>query len=292
MSISSEIADPRRERGGERSHSVFAGILRKLPRKTVVGVLMLLALLVAGVVAKIGFDPNFIGTEILDPPSATHPFGTDSIGRDVAQRTLAAALVDLPLALGSTLIAAVVGTLLGLLAGGGGRMAESIMRIVDGFQAFPTLILILVLVQVTGGGTGVLILTLAVLNMPRFIRLTRTEAMQVARARYVFFARVVGASKRFVLFRHILPNVTGAILSQASVGAAISLSAIGAMSFLGLGMAPPTPSWGAMIQLGASGMTVGQWWPVLFPCMGLVYSIVAFNLAADSLDSHFAREAQ
>ncbi len=207
-------------------------------------------------------------------------------------RTLAAALADLPLALGSTALAAVVGTVLGLLASAGGRGAEPIMRVVDGFQAFPTLLLVLVVVQITGGGTTVLVITLAVLNMPRFIRLTRTEAMQVASARYVFFARVFGAGTGHVLRRLVLPYVSVAILSQASVGAAISLSAIGAMSFLGLGIAPPTPSWGAMVQLGAGGMTIGQWWPVLFPCLGLVWLIVAFNLVADSLDTHFAREAK
>ncbi|MGY1841309.1 MULTISPECIES: ABC transporter permease [unclassified Modestobacter] len=253
---------------------------------------MLVAVLLGGVVATVAMRPSFISSDVLAAPSGEYLFGTDSAGRDLFARTLAAGLADLPLALGSTVIAAVLGTLLGLLASAGGRTAEPIMRIVDGFQAFPTLILVLVIVRITGGGTTVLLITLAVLNMPRFIRLTRTEAMQVSSARYVFFARVIGARSGHVLRRHILPNVSGAILSQASVSAAISLSAIGAMSFLGLGIAPPTPSWGAMIQLGVGGLTIGQWWPVFFPCLGLVWSIVAFNLVADSLDAHFARESR
>jgi peptide/nickel transport system permease protein len=257
-----------------------------------VGVAMLAVVLIGAIIAAVALRPSYITPDILTPPGGEYLFGTDSAGRDLLARTLAAALADLPLALGSTAIAAVAGTALGLLASAGGRVSEPIMRIVDGFQAFPTLILVLVVVQVTGGGTAVLLVTLAALNMPRFIRLTRTEAMQVASARYVFFARVIGAKPGHVLRRHVLPNVSGAILSQASISAAISLSAIGAMSFLGLGIAPPTPSWGAMIQLGASGMTIGQWWPVVFPCLALVWSIVAFNLVADSLDTHFARESK
>jgi peptide/nickel transport system permease protein len=252
---------------------------------------MLVALVIGAVIVTVAYQPSLITPDVLRAPSADHLFGTDGSGRDILQRTLAAALADLPLALGSTVAAGVVGTVLGLLASQAER-ADGIMRAVDAFQAFPTLILILVVVQVTGGGTAVLVITLALLNMPRFIRLTRTEAMQVSSSRYVFFATVIGASKRHLLARHVLPNVSGAILSQASVSAAVSLSAIGAMSFLGLGIAPPTPSWGAMIQLGIGGLTIGQWWPVLFPCLGLVWSIVAFNLVADSLDAHFARESK
>lgn len=262
-----------------------------LPTQSIVGGAMLVALVIGAIIASTAFRPSMITADVLSAPSWEHLFGTDGNGRDVLLRTLAAALADLPLALGSTIAAAVVGTALGLLASSG-RGSEGIVRIVDGFQAFPTLILVLVVVQVTGGGETVLLITLAVLNMPRFIRLTRTEAMQVSSARFVFFARVIGAKRSHVLVRHVLPNVSGAILSQASISAAISLSAIGAMSFLGLGIAPPTPSWGAMIQLGVGGLTIGQWWPVLFPCLGLVWSIVAFNLVADSLDAHFARESK
>jgi peptide/nickel transport system permease protein len=258
---------------------------------TWIGVTMLAVVLAGSVVATLAGDPNVTTSDVLAGPSTAHPFGTDASGRDVLARTFAAALADLPLALGSTLVAAAAGTVLGLLASQG-RRAEGIMRVVDGFQAFPTLILILVIVQIVGGGTPVLVLTLALLNMPRFIRLTRTEALQVSSSRYVFFARTVGASRRHLLVRHILPNVTGAVLTQASIAAAVSLSAIGAMSFLGLGIAPPTPSWGAMIQLGSSGMTLGQWWPVLFPCLALVWSIVGFNLVADSLDGYFAKETR
>ncbi|WP_460391136.1 ABC transporter permease [Actinophytocola sediminis] len=273
--------------------SARRGARRRGPRGAWIGLGMLVVLIGGAVVAKLAGDTDAIDVdEVLRAPSAQHWFGTDSAGRDVLVRTLASGAADLPIALGGTVIALVAGTFLGLLAGTRSRFAEPIMRLVDGFQAFPLLILILAIVQVSGGGTIVLIVTIAVLNMPRFIRLTRSEALHIRESKYVFFADVIGASKIHVLRRHILPNVSGAVFSQASVGGALALGAIGAMSFLGLGIAPPTPSWGAMVQSGVTGITNGQWWPVLFPSLALVWAIVAFNLIADSLDTHFAREIQ
>lgn len=255
------------------------------------GLGMLAVLFAGALIAKLAGSADRIDVQaVLQGPSAQHWFGTDSSGRDVLVRTLAAGVADLPVALGGTFIALVAGTLLGLLASTRNRFAEPIMRLVDGFQAFPLLILILVIVQISGGGMAVLVCTIAILNMPRFIRLTRIEALQIRESRYVFFASVIGAGRTHVLRRHILPNVSGAVASQASVGGALALSAIGAMSFLGLGIAPPTPSWGAMVQTGVTGITDGQWWPVLFPSLALVWAIVGFNLIADSLDHHFARE--
>jgi peptide/nickel transport system permease protein len=255
------------------------------------GVVMLVLLFGGALAARFGGHPAAIDANaVLREPSAQHWFGTDSTGRDVLMRTLAAGAADLPLAFGGTLVAMVIGTLLGLLASSRSRAAEPIMRVVDGFQAFPLLLLILVIVQISGGGMLVLLGTIAILNVPRFIRLTRAEALHIRESRYVFFATVIGARRRHVMRRHILPNVSGAVLSQASLGGAIALSAIGAMSFLGLGIAPPTPSWGAMVQSGVTGITNGQWWPVAFPGLALVYAIVAFNLIADGLDGYFARE--
>jgi peptide/nickel transport system permease protein len=269
--------------------SVARSATTKRPIAGYVGVAMLAAILIGGGISVLFMSPNFITGDTLQGPSLAHVFGTDSSGRDIFARTLAAALADLPLALVSTVVAAVIGTTLGLLSTFSSR-SESIMRVVDGFQAFPTLILILVIVRVTGGGIGVLVLTLSLLNLPRFVRIARAEALQLLSSRYVSFAQVIGGSRRYVVWRHVLPNISGQLLAQASISTAVSLSAIGAMSFLGLGIAPPTPSWGNMIQLGTSGLSIGFWWPVLFPCLGLVWSIVAANLIADSLDAHYAKE--
>jgi len=156
------------------------------------GAAMLLVLAALAVYCRLATNTDFIDyMAIMMEPSSAHWFGTDSVGRDVLVRTFAAAAVDLPIALGGTAIAMLIGTLLGLLASVGNRAADSMMRIVDGFDAFPHLILILVIVQVSGGGTGTLILTIALLNIPRFIRLTRAEAMQLRKARFVFFAEVI-----------------------------------------------------------------------------------------------------
>ncbi|GAA2253444.1 hypothetical protein GCM10010402_05740 [Actinomadura luteofluorescens] len=262
-------------------------------RGTWTGLGMLALLFGGALLARLAGDAAAVDAgAVLRPPSADHWFGTDGTGRDVFVRTFAAGFADLPIALGGTLVALLTGTLLGLLASTRSRFAEPVMRLVDGFQAFPLLILILVIVQISGGGPAVLMCMIAILNVPRFIRLTRAEALQIRESRYVFFADVIGASRWHVLRRHVLPNVSGAVLGQASLGGALALGAIGAMSFLGLGIAPPTPSWGAMIQSGVAGITGGQWWPVMFPSLALVWAIAALNLIADDLDAHFAKEIQ
>lgn len=278
LNVPVPVAEP-----GRKRHSNLTGAY--------MGSLMLALLAAIAVFCRLATDTDHIDyLAILMGPSNDHWFGTDSVGRDVMIRTFAAAAVDLPIALGGTAIAMIIGTSLGLFASVGNRFSDAIMRIVDGFDAFPHLILILVIVQVSGGGTGTLIATIALLNIPRFIRLTRAEAMQLRKSRFVFFAEVIGASTWHRLSKHILPNISGAILSQASTGTALALSAVGAMSFLGLGIAPPIPSWGAMIQEGTVGITMGEWWPVAFPALSLVYCIVALNMIADSLDTHFAKE--
>lgn len=246
------------------------------------------ALLIASFV-PVGYSPTSPSVNILEPPSAAHLFGTDQTGFDVLARTLAAAHVDIPLALGGTLLALLVGTPLGLLASMEGRPGAMIMRVLDGIQAFPLLILILVIATLTGGGLAVIVACIALVNLPQFIRLSRAEALAVNKSRYVLFARAIGASRAHIMRRHLLPQVSGVLLAQASLGSAVAVAVIAAMSFLGVGIAPPTASWGEMISAGGQGIGSGQWWPVVFPAAALAITIFCLNIVADGLDAHFSR---
>ena len=196
---------------------------------------------------------------------------------------------DIPIAIGGTVIAMIVGTAIGLLASLGGRTGSVIMRCVDVFQAFPLLVLILVIVTLTKGGPLIVVCSVAIANIPPFIRLTRAEALAVLQSRYVFFARVIGSSRTAIMRRNLLPNASGVILVQGSIGCATAVGVIAAISFLGAGIAPPTASWGGMIQSGAEGIGSGDWWPVVFPAAALAVAIFALHLIADRLDAYFSR---
>lgn len=263
---------------------------RKAPRMlgAALAVSAIGALLIASFI-PVGYSPTSPSVDILEPPSAAHLFGTDQTGFDMLARTLAAAHVDIPLAVGGTLLALLIGTPLGLLASMGGRAGAVIMRILDGFQAFPLLILILVITTLTGGGLAVIVLCITLVSLPQFIRLSRAEALAVNKSRYVLFARAIGAPRAHIIRRHLLPQVSGVLLAQASLGSAVAVAVIAAMSFLGVGIAPPTASWGEMISDGAAGIGSGQWWPVVFPAAALAITIVCLNVIADGLDTHFSR---
>jgi peptide/nickel transport system permease protein len=255
---------------------------------TVIAASAIAALLIVSFV-PVGYSPTSPSVDILQAPSAAHLFGTDQTGFDMLARTLAAAHVDIPLALAGTLLALLIGTPLGLLASTGGRGSAVIMRILDGFQAFPLLILILVIATLTGGGLAVIVLCIMLVNLPPFIRLSRAEALAVNKSRYVLFAMAIGAPRAHIVRRHLLPQVSGVLLAQASLGSAMAIAVIAAMSFLGVGIAPPTASWGEMISAGASGIGSGQWWPVVFPAAALGITIFCLNVIADGLDAHFSR---
>jgi peptide/nickel transport system permease protein len=260
---------------------------KKRPRTRVaVGGGFLLLLILASLVAPLPYSPTVPDpTAVQMGPSGRHWFGTDQIGLDIFTRTLAAAHVDLLLALSGALAAMIVGSALGILASRRGKLSGAFMRVVDLFQAFPLLVVILTIVSLTGGGTLVLILTIAIVSVPGFIRLVRAEALSVRESRYIEYAEIIGASRWRVIMRHILPNVSGIVIAQLSLAAAAAVSVLAAMSYLGQGVEPPTASWGSMIQSGSSGIGTGQWWPVVFPAAALALSIVALNLVADGIDA-------
>ena len=251
----------------------------------VIGLGILLAMLLAAFVAPLPYDPfKPDGYSVLLPPSSAHWFGTDLTGFDVFSRTIVSARLDLPLAIGGALVSMIVGVTLGLLASAKGRLGESMMRALDAFQAFPLLILAIAIVSISGNRLENVVIAIAVINIPRFMRLVRSEVLSLRESRFAEAAIAIGATKARLMFRHLLPNLTGIILAQVSIAAAHAIIVIAALSFLGIGITPPDASWGAMIQSGARNMISGQWWVAAFPGMAVVIAVASLNLIADGLD--------
>jgi peptide/nickel transport system permease protein len=249
-----------------------------------VGVGVILALLAAGFWLPLPYSPTAPDPSATSlPPSAAHWFGTDGDGFDVFSRTIASAGRDLPLAVIGTLVSLLVGVPLGLLVSTKGRWPERVMRGLDVFQAFPLVIIAIAIVTLTGNKLQNVILAVMIINVPRFMRLIRSEALAMRESRFIEAAWAAGATRYRVLVKHILPNVAGVTLAQSSLAAAQAIIVIAALSFLGVGVSPPNPSWGLMIQEGARQMTIGQWWVVAFPGLAVLLTVICFNLIADGL---------
>lgn len=267
--------------------------IRRLIRQhpgAALGVLFILALLAASLFAPLPYDPMAPDSGAsLQPPSGEHWFGTDGAGGDVFSRVIYAARVDLSLALAGTLLSLVVGVLLGLAASGKGKGSERIVRGLDAFQAFPLLILALALVSLSGNELYMVVVAIALINVPRFIRLMRSEILSLREARFIEAAIATGASPSRVVFRHLLPNVWGIVLVQTSLTVANAIVVISSLSFLGIGVSAPTPSWGSMIRDGAGNMSSGEWWIAGFPGLAVVLCVLAFNQLADAIGDRTAR---
>lgn len=223
-------------------------------------------------------------------PNARHWFGTDVSGMDIFSRILAAPRIDLTIALVSTTIAFTLGVALGVVSGffagsqGPGRFASAaIMRAAEIFQAFPIFVFALALVGFSGPSTRNVVLALAFLNVPFFLRLTRGAVLQVRTRTFVEAAICAGNSELRAAFVHVMPNALAPALVHFSttIGFAILLTA--GLSFVGAGVPPPTPELGLMIQVGAQNMMTGHWWTALFPGLTLAVTVLAFSLFGDHL---------
>jgi peptide/nickel transport system permease protein len=226
----------------------------------------------------------------LIPPNGTHWFGTDVSGMDIFSRVLAAPRIDLTIALVSTVIAFVCGVALGVVSGffaqgeRSGRIASAlIMRIADIVQAFPMFVFALALVGLSGPSTKNVIIALAFLNIPFFLRLTRGAVLQVRSKTFVEAAICAGNSRLRAAFFHVMPNALAPAMVHFSTTVGFSILLTAGLSFVGAGVPPPTPELGLMIQVGAQNMITGQWWTALFPGLCLAITVLAFSLFGDNL---------
>ena len=270
----------------------FLDTLRRIDPLVAAGVLLIVSLIVMAYAVPYSAvdDANAQRESFVGP--GRYWLGTDSLGRDVFRRVLAGARLDLPLALAGMAASLVLGVPLGLLASQKSRWSERFMRALDMFQAFPLLVIAIVLVALAGNHLYMVVVAIAVINTPRFIRLIRSEALSLRESRFVEAAIAIGASRLRVMFRHVLPNTTGTILVQASLTAAQSIVVIAALAYLGVGIRPPKASWGAMIKDGSQGITTGQWWVAIFPGIAVFICVLLFNVIGDRLERVLSRGAR
>lgn len=249
-------------------------------------------LFVVGMTAAAWFAPTPYNPITPNPaatllgPNAQHWFGTDENGFDIFSRTLFAARSDVTLALGGAALATLVGVPLGLVASTNRRSASVIARALDVFQSFPLLVLAIVIVALLGASGPNLLIVIAAVNTPAFVRIVRSDALTARSSRFIEAAIGIGASRARVTFRHLLPNVAPTVLQQLALAIGSGIITIAALSFLGLGLNPPTPAWGAMIRDGATQIATGAWWVALFPGMMILLFILSVNTVADAVDKY------
>jgi peptide/nickel transport system permease protein len=265
---------------------MFLGPALRQNLKSPVGFIAAIGLPIVFVLVAFGSTLSPLATE--DPvglpnrgPSGHSLFGTDAAGLDVFSRTLTAARLDIGIGLIAGISAAVLGTLIGLLLGlRDGAVPNLFLRVVDTLQSLPALLISFTVVALSGGSIKVLILMLALLHAPIFVRATWTSARAARQQEFVHAARRAGESKLKVALVHIGLNSIDASAAQLSVSVGWSILSIAGISFLGGGVHPPTPEWGAMISAGSAGLVSGYWWESILP--GAVMALSIFWFAAVS----------
>jgi peptide/nickel transport system permease protein len=248
------------------------------------GIVLLLVVLAvfAGVVAP--YDPTEMQVmEALKGPSAAHWFGTDRFGRDVLSRTIHGSRIALGVALSSMGMALLAGSILGLIAGfAGGWPDLCIGRVMDVLFSFPTLVLAVAISAMLGPGLNNAVVAIAVVYAPLFCRVARGPVIAEREREHVAAAIALGAGSGRVIARHILPNILGPVVVQASVALAFAILTEASLSYVGLGTQPPDPSWGTMLNEGRTYLETAPWMSV-FPGLAIMLAVLGFNLLGDGL---------
>jgi peptide/nickel transport system permease protein len=231
------------------------------------------------------YDPLASDTaRALAAPSLQHLFGTDQLGRDIFSRVVVATRLDLGIAVTSVALAFGFGTLGGLAAGYFGGWTDRIIgRIVDTIMAFPLFVLAMGIVAALGNTLANIVYATAIINLPIYARLARTEANVRREAGFVEAARLCGNSEARILLAQLLPNIMPLMMVQVSLTLGYAILNAAGLSFIGLGVRPPTPEWGIMVAEGASNIVSGEWWIALFPGLVLMAAVFCFNLMGDGL---------
>ena len=247
-------------------------------------IVLFLAAALAGALGLTPYPPNEQhAKDRMQPPSRQYIFGTDEFGRDVYSRLIRGATNSLSIAFVSVAVASVIGSTLGTLAGYfGGRVDNTIMRIMDLFFAFPAILLALAIIAALGPGFRNTILAISVVYMPIFARVARGPVLTVRATEYVTAARCVGARDGRILGRHVLPNIAPPLIVQVSLALSWAILTEAGLSFLGLGIQPPEPSWGSMLSEARSLLELAPWLAI-FPGLAIMFCVLGFNLLGDGL---------
>lgn len=264
-------------------------IVRRSPL-TIVGILIVLVFVSIAIFAPLlsPYPKDATGQAMnledkLQQPSPSHPLGTDDLGRDVLSRIFYGARLSLGLGMAVVAVTAILGTLMGCIAGYfGGKVDELIMRIGDILMAIPYMLLVIALVVATGRGLDKLVLAISLPWWPWYARVVRGEVVRIRETTFVDAAKALGASNRRIIFVHILPNVLNVIIVQASLQIGRAILAVAAMGFLGLGVQPPQVEWGLLVSIGRTYMPT-WWWMASFPGTAIFLLGLGFNFLGDGL---------
>jgi len=222
-------------------------------------------------------------SESLNPPSLTHPFGTDLYGRDVISRVIYGAWIAVKICVIGIGIAFIIGNLAGALSGYyGGWIDAIIMRIVDSIMSFPFLVLVIAIMAIFGPGLKNLYFAIAIVSWCQYARIVRSKYLSEKEEEYVKAAKAIGFSDTRVIFGHLMPNSIMPTIVYASLDCALVILLAASLSFIGVGAQPPTPEWGAQIAEGRQFLQVA-WWVATFPALGVMYAVIGFSLLGDGL---------
>jgi peptide/nickel transport system permease protein len=255
-------------------------------RVAVVGFFLTLLLILVAIFASalVPYDPleqNVYSR--LTSPDRKHWFGTDSYGRDTLSRVIHGSRISLSVGVGSIIVGLTLGSLMGMFAAfDRGKIGNLIMRGVDVMMCFPAEIFAILFLVVIGQGMDKLIFAIGVVMMPRFARLAYGTTLSIREREYIEAARALGAKKPRVIIKHVLPNILGDIMVMSSLWTATAIRVEANLSFLGMGVPPPTPTWGNMVRTGVTQLTNAPWLSI-FPGLAIMIAVLAFNLIGDGL---------
>jgi peptide/nickel transport system permease protein len=265
----------------------WAKELRTHPNLLIGGLLAALVIVVAitGHIAPPDNPLAVNGGQALAPPGPGHWFGTDQFGRDVLSRVVYGLGVDVVIGLIVAVLALVIGSMVGLISGYlGGWVDDIVMRVVDIAMSFPAFLLALAIAVVLGNNTVNVIFAVTLAYVPYIVRLMRASVLSARGADYVLGARAVGGSRARVMTLHVLPNTAGPSIVQATLMSGWAILDVSGLSFLGVGIQPPSPELGVQVAQGASYITSGQWWVSVFPGAAIILAVLAFNFLGDYAD--------
>ncbi len=261
--------------------------IRRIPLGALVGLFLTALFLIAAIFGPVlaPYNPMQSNAAMaLKPPSAAHWFGTDQLGRDIFSRVLVATRLDLTIAFASVILAFLLGAVSGVAAGYFGGWSDRIVgRLADTIMAFPLFVLAMGIVAALGNTVQNIILATAIVNFPLYVRVARAEANVRRDAGFVQAARLSGNGEMRILLVHILPNIMPIMIVQMSLTMGYAILNAAGLSFIGLGVRPPTPEWGIMVAEGAAFMVSGEWWIAFFPGLALMIAVFCFNLLGDGL---------
>jgi len=249
------------------------------------GVMVLLLFIVAALAPFISpFDPNEIDrNSILEPPGGVHILGTDDLGRDVFSRMIYGSWISLAVGFVAVGIATFIGIILGALSGYyGGWTDRIIMRFVDIMLSIPTFFLILAVIAFIGPSIWNIMIIIGLTSWMGVARLVRAEFLSLKEREFVLAARAIGAGDLRIIFSHIMPNSMSPVFISAVLGVAAAILVESSLSFLGLGVQPPTPSWGNILTLGKDNIEIA-WWLSVFPGLAILFTVLSYNLVGEGL---------